>query len=593
MKEFLRSTLASIVGTLCAVFVLIFVVSTYFVQELPPDVPVGCVLVIDDTVFATERGSHGDLGALVGRGDYPSLPLRRVVDAIDSAAEDGRIDAILLLNGSSLGGPAAAREVQQALMRFRAMDKKVIAYAPDYDMRTYYLASVADDIFMPPLGIFDMKGFAAEMMFYATAMEKLGVEMQVTRVGKYKSAVEPFILPQASEANLDQVDQLLTMVQNSWTEDVGAALQIEAGTLQSMIREGGIYSAQQAFDNGLINHLGYYDQMISHLIKMVGTDEHNYDTFAQVSLNRYLEDTYDDSEGNGYRTRIAVIYAEGQIYDGFHDTAIGGDSLALDLRNARLDPDLDAVVLRVNSPGGSATASEVILREMQLLRDADKPVIVSMGDVAASGGYWISCHADKIVAQPSTITGSIGVFGMFPNIKKLMDEVGVHVDTVATGPYASWMSLYHQKTPEELAMMQTHVDVIYDGFLDRVASGRNLDRDVVHEMAQGRVWSGTAALELGLVDQLGGLQDAITLAAEACNAPHYFVEYWEPEADPIEEFTAQMLSYESDPVAKLPPLQALAVPDALQPLWTEMQRMGGILQNPGVYATLPYRLEIR
>lgn len=593
MKDFLQSTLASIIGTLCAVFVLMFVVSTYFVQELPPDIPESCVLVIDDTVFATERGSFGDLGALVGRGEFPSLPLRKVVGAIDSAAKDGRIEAILLLNSSSLGGFAASREVQQALMRFREKDKKVIAYSPDYDMRTYYLASVSDSVYMPPLGIFDMKGFAAEMMFYADAMEKIGVEMQVTRVGKYKSAVEPYILPHASDANKEQIQQLLTSVQSSWTTDVGAARNLDAAELDSMIRNGALYSAQQASDHAFIDHIAYYDQMINDLIALVGNDEENYDTFAQVSLNRYLEDIGEDDEGYSYPTRIAVIYAEGQIYDGFNDEAIGGDSLARELRSVRLDPDFDAVVLRVNSPGGSATASEVILREMQLLREAEKPVIVSMGDVAASGGYWIACHADKIVAQPNTITGSIGVFGMFPNIEKLMNEVGVHVDTVATGPFSTWMSLYHQKSPEELAMMQTYVDVIYEGFLDRVASGRNMEREAVHEIAQGRVWTGADALELGLVDQLGNLQDAIELAAEACNAPHYFVDYREPEANSIEEFTSQMLGYDSDPVAHLPQLESLEVPIALQPLWDEMQRVGGILQKPGVYATLPYRLEIR
>jgi protease-4 len=593
MKDFLQSTLASILGTLCAVFVLLFVVSTYFVQDLPPDIPESCVLVIDDTVFATERGSFGSLRSLVGDGDLPSLPLRQVVGAIDSAAKDGRIDAILLLNGSTLGSMAASRDVQEALLRFREKDKKVIAYAPDYDMSTYYLASVSDSVYMPPLGIFDMKGFAAELMFYADAMEKLGVEMQVTRVGKYKSAVEPFILPHASEANKEQVNTLLTSVQETWAADVGGARDMEAAELDSMIRNGGLFSAQEAHEQGLVDHIAYYDQMITDLITLVGTDEENYDTFAQVSLNRYLDDIADDDDGHSYRTRVAVVYAEGMIFDGFDDIDIGGDSLARELREVRLDPEIDAVVLRVNSPGGSATASEVILREMQLLREAEKPIIVSMGDLAASGGYWISCHADTIVAQPTTITGSIGVFGMFPNIEKLMDEVGVHVDTVATGPFSTWMSLYHQKTPEELAMMQSYVDVIYEGFLDRVASGRNMERDAVHEIAQGRVWSGADALELGLVDELGSLQDAIELAAEAANAEHYFVDYREPVADVIQEFTAGLLGYESQPVAEIPRLNAMQVPVVLQPLWNEMQRVGVILQKPGVYATLPYRLEIR
>jgi len=593
MKDFLQSTLASILGTLCVVFILVFVVSTYFVEELPPDIPEACVLVIDDSVFATERGSFGSLGALVGRGDFPSLPLRRVVGAIDAASEDGRIDAILLLNSGTYGGVAAVREVQEALLRFRAADKKVIAYAPDYDMRSYYLASVADPVYMPPLGIFDMKGFAAELMFYAEAMESIGVEMQVTRVGKYKSAVEPFMLAHASEANLEQIDRLLTSIQSSWVTDVSAARGIEPVTLQSLITDGGFYSAESALAAGLISEVAYYDQMLTDLIELVGNDEENYDTFAQVSLNRYLEDIYDDDEGNSYRTRIAVIYAEGEIIDGYSDTDVGGDSLALQLREARLDAEVDAVVLRVNSPGGSASASEVILREMQLLREAEKPIIVSMGALAASGGYWISCQADSIVAQPSTITGSIGVFGMFPNIENLMNDIGVHVDTVSTGPFSTLMSMYHHKSEPELAVMQGYVDVIYDGFLDRVANGRDMDRDAVHEIAQGRVWSGKDALELGLVDQLGSLQDAIQLAADTLNATHWFVDYREPEGNTIEQFTAQMLGGESQPVAQMDSASALQIPQSLQPLWQELQRAGSLLQQPGIYATLPYRLEIR
>jgi protease-4 len=593
MKDFLQSTLASLIGTLGALFVVFFVVMTYFVEELPPAIPDTAVLVIDETVVATEQGSFGDLRALLGEGEMPSLPLRKVVQAIDAATEDGRIEAILLLNGSDYGGGAANRAVREALLRFRAAGKKIVSYAPDFSMKSYYLASVADPIYIPPLGIFEMGGFAAELMFYADAMESLGIEVQVTRVGKYKSAVEPFLLPRASEANLEQIDTLLTSLQSVWFDDVHSARGIEAEKLQALLSEGGLFSAERALEEGLVTKIGYFDEMINDLIKMVGTDQENPNSFAQVGLFRYLEELGPDEDGSSLRHHIAVIYADGEIVDGFSDSEIGGDSLALELREARLDSDVDAVVLRVNSPGGSATASEVILREVQLLREAEKPVIVSMGSLAASGGYWISCQADTIVAEPNTITGSIGVFGMFPNIEQGMNDFGVHVDTVQSGPFANMMSIYHHKTDAELNLMQGYVDAIYDDFLDRVAEGRSLTREQVHEIAQGRVWSGADALELGLVDQLGHLEDAIALAAEAINVEYWYVDYREPEADYVEELLAQALGSEDYPVTQIPGGQTFRVPTSLQPLLRAVEHNAALLNNPGVYARLPFRLSIR
>lgn len=593
MKDFFQSTLASILGTLCALFVVFFVVSTYFVTEPPPEIPDAAVLVIDETVIASEQGSFGSLRALLGNGERPSLPLRRVVQAIDAAAEDGRIEAILLLNGSDFGGGAADRAVREALLRFRAADKKVISYAPDFSMKSYYLASVADSIYIPPMGIFEMGGFSSEMMFYADAMKSLGIEVQVTRVGKYKSAVEPFLLPHASESNLEQMNMLLTSMQNTWFEDVHAVRGLEIEKLQTLLQEGGLFSAERALEEGLVTQIGYYDQMISDLVKLVGTGDETPDSFAQVGLFRYLEDMDIDDDGSSYRHQIAVIYADGEIVDGFSDTEIGGDSLALELREARLDSNVDAVVLRVNSPGGSATASEVILREMQLLREAEKPVIVSMGALAASGGYWISCQADTIVAEPNTITGSIGVFGMFPNIEKGMNDFGVHVDTVQSGPYATLMSIYHHKSEDELSLVQGYVDAIYDGFLDRVAAGRPLTREQVHEIAQGRVWSGADALELGLVDQLGHLEDAIALAADAIDVEYWYVDYREPEGTYFDELTAEVLGNEDYPVTKMSGGQVFSVPASLQPLLQAVENHAGMLNNPGVYARMPYTLSIR
>jgi len=382
-------------------------------------------------------------------------------------------------------------------------------------------------------------------------------------------------------------------VQDVWFEDVSEARGLEQEAMRALLAEGGLFSPDRALEEGLVDKVAYFDELLGDLIKLVGTDEENPDSFAQVSLNRYLEEMEADEDDASGSHRIAVIYAEGEIVDGFSESEIGGDRLAAELREVRLDGDIDAVVLRVNSPGGSAAASEVILREMQLLRDAEKPIIVSMGAVAASGGYWISCQADAIFAEPNTITGSIGVFGMFPNIEKGMNELGIHVDTVQSGPFANMMSIYHRKSGEELDLIQTYVDMIYDGFLDRVAGGRELTREQVHEIAQGRVWSGKDALDLGLIDDLGHLEDAIQFAVESIDANYWQVDYREPQGSYLEELTSQMLSGEEYPVAETGVSQTWSMPASLGPLVEGLQRSAALMENPGIYARLPYSLELR
>lgn len=584
MIAFLRTTLASVLGILLGIGILVMIFSAQLVTDLPKAIPDACVLVLDETLLTSEAGSTAGLGTYLAGRENSTLPLRKALAAVDAATEDGRIRAILLLGGN-LHGLTAYKEMQEALLRFRAADKQVFAFATDLDQSAYYLASVADPIVMQPLGTFSLSGFAAELQFYADAMAELGVEMQVTRVGKYKSAVEPFLLNEASPANREQIATLLGDLQTDFLADVAAARGLEVQMLEKFVQEGGMVTSEQAQEAGFIDQVAYFDQLLEELRELVG-DGVDGEAFAQVGLHRYIEEMEYPEEPD-FGPTIAVVMAEGDIVDGWDETEIGGNGLAEILRSVRLDPGIDGVVLRVNSPGGSATASEVILREMQLLQEAGKPVVASMGPVAASGGYWISCQADVIVAQPSTITGSIGVFGMFPNIEGLLDKVGVNIDTIKTGPYADLMSIYHRKSPEELALAQGYVDAIYDGFLDRVTAGRPLPREAVQEIAQGRVWSGRRALELGLVDELGGLDYAIEVCADQIGAETWRVDWLEEELSSLDVILADLTAPEDFPVIDL------GLPDELQPFLKHWRRWQGYVEQPGVYARLPFELQIR
>ena len=585
MTDFLKTTLASVIGLMLALGILVTIFSSYLANEPIPEIPERCVLVLDETLITSEAGTSPSLVGWMTEQEFSTVPLRSVIEGIRAASTDNRIQAILLLNEGQYHGMTARREMQNALMEFRDTGKTIYAYAPDYSQNGYYLASVADPVVMPPLGIFDMKGLSAEVEYYATAMESVGLEMQVTRVGKYKSAVEPYLLSESSEANREQMMSLLTGIQSTFLSDVSGARGLSEASLQNIVETGGLLSAAQALEAGLVDQVAYYDEMLEALQELVG-DGDDYEAFAQVGIYRYISELEESEDAQSGPT-IGVIYAEGEIVDGFTEDGIGGDTLAAKLRSARFDSGISGVVLRVNSPGGSASASEVILREMQLLKEAGKSVVVSMGPVAASGGYWISCQADTIFAEPNTITGSIGVFGMFPNMEGLLDEVGVKVEVFKTGPHADLFSIYHHKSDEQMAVMQTYVDNIYDGFLDRVAEGRNMDRSAVHEIAQGRVWTGARALELGLVDGLGDLDVAIAHCAMLMEADVWQLEFLEEEAEGAELFLEEIMAPIDYPVVDL------GLPEEAKFLWKGLQTFTGYAQRPGVYARLPFNVNIR
>ena len=513
MKEFLKLCLAAgcggmttLAGLGCGGFMFLAV----FVATLsPPNVtPDGALLVVDlDLPVADGPQEWDPLLAMPIGGRGPTVhPARlwEITDALRRAAKDEQVAGVLLRgNVASNGlhsGWAALTELRAALVDFRASGKPLCATSTIYEESTYYLASTAEHVWVDPMGGMLLNGFASQRMYFASALEKLGVEIQVTRVGRYKSAVEPFLADERSPEDREQTEKLLAAINGEFVDGVAGSRTFDAQQLHAWMEEGRLIDGSEAVELGLADAALSHESMMTELAELLDTDE-----VETVSLEQYaMPDGPVKRPGNA----VAVIYAEGTIVDGESREQIGGDTLARVLREAASNDDYKAVVLRVNSPGGSAIASEVILREAIALAK-QKPFVVSMGTLAASGGYWISCQADHIIAEPNTITGSIGVFGMLPNTEGLMTKLGISVDVVKTAKHADVLALHRPKTPEEMETIQVIVDSIYDGFLERVSIGRDLPLDQVAEIAQGRVWSGRDALELGLVDQLGGLEDAI------------------------------------------------------------------------------------
>ncbi|MEK7862710.1 MAG: signal peptide peptidase SppA, partial [Chloroflexota bacterium] len=353
---------------------------------------------------------------------------------------------------------------------------------------------------------------------------------------------------------------------------------VDPVTLSAFIRERGWSSGEEAVERGFLDRVAPFDQVLQELQDAAGKDKES-GSFRQVDIADWVARQRPPHDGDRL---VAVLYAEGEILDGESTSAIGGHTLSRALRALREDDEVDAVVLRVDSPGGSAAASDLILREMQLLRER-KPVVVSMGGVAASGGYWISCHASRIIADPATITGSIGVFGMMPDLSPLLARAGVRVSTVRTSPFADATSMLRSRNAQELERVQQVVDGIYEGFLDRVSSGRNLPRERVHEIAQGRIWSGADAVELGLVDSLGGLMDAVSAAADLVGGVGYSVRWMDKEAGPLDRAVQEIFQGSAEPVARIPEALLAAARDA----WA-LANIGA--DRPALLARLPFNL---
>ncbi|MGA9380558.1 MAG: signal peptide peptidase SppA, partial [Phormidium sp.] len=498
---------------------------------------------------------------------------------------------------SGVSGFATLKEVRKALLRFKATGKKIIAYDVDWDEPTYYLGSVANTIIVNPMGAVEINGLRSETMFLSGALEKYGVGVQVLRVGKYKSAVEPFLLKQFSTENRQQTQRLLNDIWGDFRATVGQSRQLSPQQIQTMADSKGLLMANEAKKSRLVDKVAYFDEVVTDLKKLTDSDEEDK-TFRQISLGTYARvPDREVGQERSSRNKIAIVYAEGEIVNGEGSLRqVGGDRIASQLRLLRQNKDVKAVILRVNSPGGSATASEVIQREVKLTRQV-KPVIVSMGNYAASGGYWISTYANRIFAEPNTITGSIGVFGLLPNLQKLANNNGVNWDVVKTGRFADSQTVSRPKNPEELAIYQNSVNLIYYQFVGKVADSRKLPASQVQEIAQGRVWSGLAAKQIGLVDEIGGINEAVKYAAkEAKLGDDWELKQFSRSGSLEERILKNLFSYvpgissEEQPVNTVMKFGPFA--ETYQHLTEELQMLTNLNDPLNVYARLPYNLRI-
>lgn len=610
MKNFFTSMLGTLAAlAICAVGTFaLFLIGIGLLAAIgnkkSVSVESGSFLVLDLSAVITDappRSSPAEfLAALGDEDDSPKhFQLRLVTRALHEAAKDSRVTGVFVhgqlpSGGNTFGnGFAALKEVREALSEVKANGKPVIAYLDFAGTRDMYVASVANDLMLDPYGAIYMPGLSVEPMFYTGAFEKFGIGVQVTRVGKYKSAVEPFTRKDMSPENREQMQKLLDDLWADLLADTAVARSITTADLQAIVDKEGFIRADAALKARLVTRVAYRDQVFEDLKARTGR-KGSQKTFKQISLTDYISSIGTGlargkkNDGTSATGKVAVVYAEGVIVDGNGQPGeIGGVKFASELRKLRQDADVKAIVLRVNSPGGSASASEHIQREIRLACKV-KPVIVSMGAYAASGGYWISTYGDRIFAEPTTITGSIGVFGLMMNVQKLANDLGFTFDTVKTGKFADALTISRPKTEEEIALIQRSVDWIYGEFIAKVAESRGLDPVRVQEIAQGRVWSGVEAKKLGLVDEIGGLDAAIHFAAQKAGLGE---KYRLAEFPAKKEFTE--IIADAIEGLKSSSTHAGAITSVVDTLRTELSTLEQFNDAQGIYARAPFEIRIK
>ena len=589
IKTFLAALLAFVLGSLAillfGMFILFAIAGS---MERTVTVKEGSILRIDFSEVINDAPSSDPLAGFDFRTlqSTRQLSLLKVLRTLEAAAVDDRIEGIYLrMNGTGgVTGTALIEELREAIELFKQSGKFVVAYNETYSQGQYYLASAADRIYLQPEGGMDWSGLSTSLMFYKGLFDKLDLKAEVFRptVCKYKSAVEPYILDRMSEANREQMQALVDSMWGTIAEAVAASRGIDVERLNEIADKLQVTLPEDALKYGFVDGLLYEDQM-KEVFAELGVEDDGEGNYDFVSLGDYASMVGVDLDNLG-ADRVAVVYADGQIVDGEgYGDAVYGNSLAAELADVRRDEKVEAVVVRVNSPGGSALASDVIWREMELLR-AEKPVVVSMGSYAASGGYYISCPADVIVADRLTLTGSIGVFGMFLNpIDALKNKLGITLDGVKSNASAG-MGSVEPLTPAQRASIMRGVDKVYETFTQDVAAGRNLPIEKVLDIAGGRVWSGSDALGIGLIDAYGGLKTAIALAVDKAGLGENFrvVEVTQQPSG-----LAAMLSTLNVSVRKA------FVRSELQELFGGYDRVQRLLRMQGVLMYSPYEVELR
>ena len=515
-KMFFASLLALLIFTLIVFFIIVAWVAGLASKEAPR-IASKSVLVIDLSQNFKEQEVESPLSTFSGNDEMDIPGLYDVVRLIHKARDDKNFKGIYVIANINSNGFASSEEIRNALLDFKTSKKFVIAHGDAMVQKAYHVADVADKLYLNPTGDLEWVGFSVDYIFLKGALDKLEIEPQIFYAGKFKSATEPFRTDKMTPENKLQTTVWLSDLYNHFLLAASSSRKIDTGTLHQLANEGKIQTPQDAVDNKLIDGLKYDDQVKDEIKNKLGLGK--YDKINFVSINRYAKAGGFKKTG---KERIALIYAEGDIVDGSSDQqgTIASENYMRLIRKARLDKSIKAIVFRVNSGGGSALASENIWRELSLAKQ-DKPVVVSFGDVAASGGYYISCAADSIFAEPNTITGSIGVFGIVPNMETFFrSKLGVTFDGVKTAPYAD-AGVLHPLNDNEKKMMQRRIELIYAQFKKRVADGRKKDTAYIDSIAQGRVWSANDGIRIGLVDRFGGIEEAVNCAARLARVSDY------------------------------------------------------------------------
>ena len=589
MKEFFKFMLASIVGVTIAGLLLILITvgiisAMVSVSDQPATISSNSLLFLKFDYEIVDRANKSpfeglDFGMFQGE---KTVGLNDLLDCIRKAKTDDNIKGIYLNPMDIQAGIASVEEIRNALKDFKTSGKFIYAYGENLTQKAYYLVSVADTLAMNPQGSVDFRGLGGEHSFYKKGLEKLGVEVQIIRHGKFKSAVEPFILDKMSAENRLQTQTYLKSIWNEMLTDIAASRHLSVGELNGIAdMVSSFRRADFAKEKKLVDRLKYKDQVIDDLKKLTDTPEKK--DLNAIDIHKYVKVPEQRALKGMARRKIAVIYASGAIDASVSGDGIKAEELSRTIREARRDSSIKAIVLRINSPGGSAYGSEVIWREVKLAAKA-KPVIASMGDVAASGGYYIACAADTILADRTTITGSIGIFGMIPNIQKLMiDKLGITQDVVTTNAHSDMLSLTRPMTAFERDLMQQTIEEGYNTFITRVGEGRKMVIADVDAIGQGRVWAATDAKSIKLIDAYGGLTEAIALAKKMAKLDNYRLVNLPKQKDTFQEL---MKGFSGSAKASF-------IKDELGENYKYYQQLHTIISEKGIMARMPYDIDIQ
>ncbi|RED96616.1 signal peptide peptidase SppA [Marinoscillum furvescens] len=575
---FLRNLLATILGLFIFFFLLVMMVSGIAASaEAQPEIKSNSVLHLKLSGVVVEKAVDDPLQEVLGNGPAP-ISLLDLIDAIKAAKDDDKIEGIYLEPQFLAAGYSSLQEIRDALLDFKSSGKFLYAYGEYLSEGDYYLTSVADSIYLNPQGSLEFNGLKAGVTFFKGLFDKLDIEPEIFRVGEYKSFVEPFIRKDMSEENKRQLLELITSVHDSYLSNVSEARQISVENLKAVSDQMEVRSPEDAVSTGLIDQVAYEDEMMDLIKTRMGVELD--DKITLTSIRKYMK----VARSRAYSSnKIAVIVANGDIIMGEADDAVGGEQFAKEIRKARESSSVKAIVLRVNSPGGSLTASDMIWREVMLTKGV-KPIIASMSDVAASGGYYISMACDTIVAQPNTITGSIGIFGILFNLGDFLEnKLGITNETVTTGEFSDLMTVTRSLSPYERSIIQNQVEEGYRTFTTKAAEGRDMPLKELMKHAGGRVWSGEQALSRGLVDMVGSFDDAVALAADKAGLDDdYSIRYY-PKQKPLVE---QILSELSEAEARV-----FGGPD--QVFTPYLDQVKSLQRMKGVQARLPGEIQIQ